>query len=97
MIKHLVLFKLKEGFTPETPQVQEVTSDMAAIGKKLPMVKEWIFGPDTTHRPISYDYALITSVENREDLQAYIQHPEHQAIVKRILEVSTYIVADLEI
>ena len=97
MIKHVVLFKLKEGFTPASPQVISVIDEAAALGSRLPMVRDWIVGPDFGHRPISYDYALLATLDNREDLQAYTVHPLHQAVIKKMAEITTWIVCDLEV
>lgn len=96
MIKHLVLFKVKEGLTPESPEVQSVMTDANEL-HQLPMIKDWIFGQDFLRRPISYDFALLATFDNKADLQAYAQHPEHVAIIKRLLEVTTYIVCDIEV
>ncbi|NJK87663.1 MAG: Dabb family protein [Bacteroidales bacterium] len=48
----------------------------------MSVVKKLETGVNISNRAIAYDLVLVTDFENTEDLQKYIDHPEHHKIVE---------------
>jgi hypothetical protein len=96
MIRHLVLFKLNEGVKRDEPRVAAGDAAFQALGDTIPELKYWQCGWNITDRDIAYDYAIVSDVEDRDALQRYIAHPEHQAAAAQWREFATWVIADLE-
>ena len=94
MIRHIVLFKLKDGVTREDPRVTAVSDALTALGPTLPPVlsweTHWCFGS----RPASHNFALVCDVADEAGLQAYLTDPEHQKVAAGLNEVYTLSVGD---
>lgn len=94
MIRHIVLFKLKDGLTREDPRVQAVSSALAALGPTLRPVlnweTHWCFGS----RPVSHDFALVCDVADEAGLEAYQTDPAHQKVAAELREMYTLSVGD---
>ena len=94
MIRHIVLFKLKDGLTREDPRVVAVSAALDALGPTLPPVlaweTHWCFGS----RAVSHDFALVCDVADEAGLQAYLTDPEHQKVAAALNEVYTLSVGD---
>jgi hypothetical protein len=97
MIRHIVLFKLKDGLTRDDPRVTAASSALTALGPTLPPVlsweTHWCFGS----RPVSHDFALICDVADEAGLAAYLTDPEHQKVAAALGEVFTLSVGDFEL
>jgi hypothetical protein len=97
MIRHIVLFKLKDGLTRDDSRVRAATSALTALGPTLPPVlsweTHWCFGA----RPVSHDFALICDVADEAGLEAYQTDPEHQKVAADLREVFTLAVGDFTI
>jgi hypothetical protein len=69
---------------------------MRELPKQIPTSVEWEFGWNITDRPIAYDFGLNSSFRTREDLAAYLPHPDHQAMVTVAKQVTDWIICDYE-
>ncbi len=94
MLKHIVIFKFKDGVTREDPRVAEVYAQLARLPGRIPEVREWEQGYNVSGRDIAYDIALYSSFENQEALLRYSDHPEHRAVVARLREICTWHIVD---
>jgi hypothetical protein len=80
MIKHIVLFKLKD------PACAEKARDLILSMKgTVEQIKELEVGIDFARTERSFDLALTVIVENEEDLRGYAEHPYHVNVVKKYL------------
>jgi Stress responsive A/B Barrel Domain. len=84
MIRHIVLFKIKDEFKDEIPLL--VRNFYGMKGKIEGMVSLEA-GADFLGSERSYDLALITEFETREAFDAYQTHPVHLPVKKRMHEV----------
>ena len=90
LIRHIVLFRIKDEFKDEIPAlVQAFLAMKGRIGGLLDVVA----GADFLHSERSYDLALITVFRDRDAFDAYQTHPVHMAVKKRIHEVRSDSVA----
>ena len=96
MIRHIVLFKLKPGVARDDPRVAQWMDMMRALPKLIPTSVDWEYGWNVTDRPIAYDFGLNSSFRTRDDLMAYLPHPDHQAMVAVAKQVADWVICDYE-
>ncbi|MGK5733386.1 Dabb family protein [Streptomyces sp. URMC 124] len=94
MIRHLVLFKLNEGVERDDPRVVAGVQAFEELGKLVPELRFWECAWNISDRPIAYDFAINSAVEDTEALQRYLDHPAHQAGVAQWREFATWVIAD---
>lgn len=94
MIRHVVMWKLRER-DPETKRVQadELKARLEALNGRIPGLLHLEVGVDFVQSDTSYDVVLVSELENREALDLYQQHPEHQAVVPLVRELAASRVA----
>ena len=90
MVRHIVLFKIKEEFKADIPDMVE---KFYAMKGKIEGMVSLEAGADFLHSERSYDLALITEFETREAFNAYQTHPVHMPVKKRMHEVRSASVA----
>nr|WP_223182489.1 MULTISPECIES: Dabb family protein [unclassified Streptomyces] len=90
----MVLFKLDEGVSRDEPRVVAAVEAFRALGGLIPELRFWECDWNITDRPIAYDFAINSAVEDKEALQRYLDHPAHQAGVAQWREFSTWVIAD---
>ncbi|MER7516967.1 Dabb family protein [Streptomyces sp. NPDC126499] len=96
MIRHLVLFKLNDGVRRDEPRVVAGVEAFRALGAQIPELRFWECDWNITDRPIAYDFAINSAVEDKDALQRYLDHPAHQAGVALWREFATWVIADYE-
>ncbi|MEU3785882.1 Dabb family protein [Streptomyces sp900129855] len=96
MIRHLVLFKLNEGVRRDDPRVARGEAAFRALGEQIEELRFWELGWNISERPIAYDFAINSAVQDADALKRYIEHPDHQAGVTLWREFATWVVADYE-
>ncbi|MEW2045666.1 Dabb family protein [Streptomyces sp. NPDC005476] len=96
MIRHLVLFKLNEGVVRDDPRVVRGEAAFRALDGQIEELRSWELGWNVSDRPIAYDFAINSAVEDVDALKRYLEHPAHQAGVAQWREFATWVVADYE-
>ena len=86
MIRHIVMFKLREFQTPAEKQakMQEIKDKLEALINKidvLKMIRVDLGGSRVDNRNI----ILTTELPTLEDVNTYANHPEHVAVAKGII------------
>ncbi len=95
MIRHIVLFKIKDEYKSEIPQLVENFNGMKG---RVEGLLELEAGADVLHSDRSYDLALVTLFDSMASFQAYQTHPAHLPVKKRMHEVRSGSVAcDFEV
>lgn len=74
MVTHIVFFKLNDPTAEAMLATREMLNSMDG---KIPQLRQIETGVDFIRSERSYDVALITRFDSREDLQAYQTHPYH--------------------
>lgn len=79
MIKHVVLFKLKnfDNEQEKKEALNEFKSKLLALEDHIPELKHIEVGLHFSINSPSFDLCLITHFESLTDLDAYQIHPEH--------------------
>ncbi|MFG2882841.1 Dabb family protein [Streptomyces sp. NPDC048297] len=96
MIRHLVLFKLNEGVERDDPRVVAGAKAFRELGDQIEELQFWECGWNVSDRPIAYDFAINSAVEDADALKRYAEHPAHQAGVAIWREFATWVMADYE-
>lgn len=88
MIKHIVMFKLKEFTTPveKAYKLAEIKEGLEALVDKIEVLKSMKVGVNVNPAEV-YDFVLISEFETLEDVEVYAKHPDHVAVAKIIGEV----------
>jgi len=76
MVKHIVMWKLRDR-----ADAGAIKMALEALKGKIPGLISIEVGIDFLHSEQSADLVLITELTDRAALDAYQQHPEHQAVV----------------
>ncbi|MEU3950786.1 Dabb family protein [Streptomyces achromogenes] len=96
MIRHLVLFKLNEGVERDDPRVVAGVEAFRALGGQIKEVRFWECAWNISDRPIAYDFAINSAVDDADALKRYLEHPAHQAAGAQWREFATWVIADYE-
>ena len=84
MVRHIVFMKF-----PEFSLAQIAKEKLLSMKGNVEVLKEIEVGIDFSRSERSYDLALVTTFDSKEDLETYRVHPYHQEIVKWLKEVGT--------
>lgn len=81
MIKHIVMFQLKEFSTPEAKEAKlhEIKSGLEGLMGKVPTLLSMEVGINCNAKE-KYDITLVSEFETLEALEAYAIHPDHVAV-----------------
>ena len=90
MIRHIVMFKIKDEFKAEIPQLVE---NFYGMKGRIEGMIDLEAGADILGSERSCDLALITIFKDRAAFEAYQTHPVHQPVRKRMHEVRSASVA----
>ena len=95
MVKHLILFRLKE----KTPQSSRQLMDaFVGLPEKIEEIQHLEVGEDFKTTPKSFDIALYVEFGDREALSAFSVHPEYVPFLDLIHKIcSEYADVDMEI
>jgi hypothetical protein len=79
MIKHIVMFKLKEK-NPDN--LKTLASALNGMKGKIESLKFLEVGEDFKGSDRSFDLVLTTHFDNRQGLEAYADHTVHQPVIQ---------------
>ncbi|WP_138495506.1 Dabb family protein [Paenibacillus pinistramenti] len=83
MIKHIVLFKLKDN-SPES--VEKTFAVLNGMQGKVEQLVDLHIGKNIVNTPRSYDLSLEATFRTLDDLQGYQVHPEHKKVIEHMTE-----------
>jgi hypothetical protein len=86
LVDHLVLFTVK-GDAP-AGDVEDLLSSIRDLRSSIPNVIDLSVGEDFSGRGEPYTHGLFVRFQTPDDLQVYMKHPEHLAVVEK-LEATT--------
>ncbi|MDD2799233.1 MAG: Dabb family protein [Bacteroidales bacterium] len=87
MVKHIVLFKLKEFESEEakSSKLSEIKASLEGLTSKIEVLKSMEVGINANSSEM-YDFSLTSEFEKMEDVEVYAKHPDHLAVAKIIRE-----------
>lgn len=95
-IRHIVLFKLRPGWSFDDPEVQAAVRSSEQVGDHVPQLLDWRVGRNVSPRAIAYDFVAIGLVPDATALQEYLDHPFHRSSADRWQAIGDWVVADIE-
>lgn len=86
MVRHIVMFKLKEFASPAEKQAKldEIKTRLEALIDKIDVLRK-IEVKFNCNPKESWDLILITELDSLADVNTYANHPEHVAVAKGII------------
>jgi hypothetical protein len=82
MIMHVAVFTWRESTTSE--DIAGVEASLSRMPTLIPALKEYHFGSNLGLRPGTADFAVVAVLDQAE-LGDYLDHPEHQRIVREVI------------
>ena len=91
MIKHIVMWRLKDHAhgNDRATNARHIKQKLEALHGRIPGLLEIEVGFDFSATEASADVVLYSVFESRAALDAYVVHPEHQAVVPFVKEASS--------
>lgn len=91
MLVHIVCWKYK-------PEIDDATRDehrakLLALPSMVPNIIRFEVGVDILHLERSFDTGLVAHFPDREALDHYSDHPEHQAVVAFGKQISEKVIS----
>lgn len=86
MVKHIVMWKLKEDNKLEN--AQKIKKSLEALNGAVEVIKNLEVGVNYNSSQAAYDVVLVSEFENDEALSIYQTHPKHIAIGEFVKSVS---------
>jgi hypothetical protein len=90
---HVFAFQWKEG-TSEA-QKDRATKEIAAFQELIPGLLQTHVGPNISPRGKGYTFGGIMQFKDKASLEAYVQHPAHQALLFWLMPLIDAIELDL--
>jgi antibiotic biosynthesis monooxygenase (ABM) superfamily enzyme len=94
MIDHLVFLSARGDASPE--DMEDLISSIRNLKDAVPGVIDLSVGENFSPRSGGYTHGLFVRFETAEDLQGYMDHPDHQAVVEMLDRLTSRIVVDYE-
>jgi hypothetical protein len=99
MVKHIVFFKLNKIQSPvdKKSQLKKMEQIFSPLGSRFPFIIEYRTGINFNPVSHAWDFAIDSIFMNKEDLQKYMDSPEHVEAVRTASEIEkTKAVIDYE-
>jgi hypothetical protein len=94
MIDHLVFLAANEDASPE--DIEDLISSIWGLKDTVPGVVDLSVGDNFSPRSGGYTHGLFVRFETADDLQGYLEHPDHQAVGEKLDRLTSRIVVDYE-
>ena len=78
MIKHIVMFKLKDR---NKENIEKIVDALKTLEGNIDVLRSAEIGINFTESERSYDIVLIVEFSNKEDLSTYGPHPNHIPVI----------------
>ena len=94
MIKHIVMFKLKDR---NKENIEKIVDALKTLEGNIDVLRSAEIGVNFTESERSYDIVLTTKFDDRNALNAYGTHPNHLPVVETVRSLcSGAVVVDYE-
>lgn len=87
LVDHLVLFAVNDDASAE--DVEDLLASIRDLRGSIPNVMDLSVGEDFSGRAKGYTHGLFVRLRTADDLQAYLDHPDHRAVVEKLDALTT--------
>jgi len=91
MLTHIVVWKYKSEVSDE--RRREHVERLRDLNGRIPEIQSLAVGADVLGLPRSYHTGLVATFRDRDGLEAYTVHPDHQAVVDLGRAISEHVVS----
>ena len=91
MLTHIVCWKYKPETEAEVRRLHG--QSLRALTGIIPDIRSLNVGTDILHLERSFDTGLVAVFDDRDALDRYLDHPEHQKVAKMGREISQQVVS----
>ena len=95
MIKHILLFKFKQGVSEEDKN--RGIEMLRALREKVPEIREWEVGVQREKSDKFYDFAQVSSFENIEAIECFGKNPEHEKVRAYLKKRADWVKVDYDL
>jgi hypothetical protein len=90
MIKHVVMFKLKEWAegSDRAANIVALKAKLEALPAQIGEIKFFEVGLNFLQASVAYDLVLVSEFESKEALYSYQTHPEHVKVANFVGKTS---------
>ena len=99
MLKHIVMWKIKDSQegVEKNELMDRIKRELEGLKSAIAEIKVMEVGKNSNKLPTSFDIALYSEFESKEDLEIYKEHPEHVKVAQFVRQVTTdAVVVDYE-
>jgi len=84
-IKHIALFKFKEGTTDK--QVQQTLNELMELSENVPGIEDYVAGLNNSPEGLNkgYTHGFVMTFTDAAARDAYLPHPEHERVKTAVL------------
>ena len=82
MIRHIFLGTVREGVSDQ--QLDELIQAWSTMPDRVPGLRRLTAGRNVSPRDRRYSIALVADLDDMQAWEAYMDHPEHLAIIQRL-------------
>ena len=79
MLRHVVLFRLKEDAPEGT--AQSIRKALSHLAQSIPDISSYSYGQDLGLREGNFDLAVVADFVDEQAFKRYVDHPDHQAFI----------------
>jgi len=97
-IKHIALFKFKEGTTEE--QVQKVLDELMDLSETVSGVEDYVAGANNSPEGLnkSYTHGFVMTFTDAAARDAYLRNPDHEKVKATVLpQIDDITIFDFEV
>jgi stress responsive alpha/beta barrel protein len=84
MIRHVVVFEFDPGLP--AGQVGRITAALDELARRLPMLREYHYGPDLGLPAGNGDYAITALVDDQAAFESYLDDAEHRRVAAELID-----------
>jgi hypothetical protein len=89
MLKHIVLFKLKEKAEGASKQdnVTMLKRELETLPGRIPQIVKMEVGINAVPSEAAYDVAIYSEFADKDALAIYQKHPEHMKVIELVKKI----------
>jgi len=90
MLKHIVLFKLKDSAAGrgKDENARKLKAELEALAGKIPQIVKMEVGINALPSETAYDVAIYSEFSDKGDFEIYQKHSEHMKVVDLVKTVA---------
>ena len=80
MLRHVVMFKLKED--APAGAIRSLEEGLFLLAQSIPEIAAYEYGADLALRDGNFDFCLVAEFETAEAFDRYVVHDDHQRFIQ---------------